>query len=682
MKNKANTYKSLFFKCLTFVLLLCVVFASVITSYAEAADIPTISKGEVWNDSWSSSVQSVSIRLDVDQTGLYHLLVMDHKKTALFLVYVNDITNGERLGYIAPQEITEIFMTAGILLVKDHVYELECYYYTYDKNSDDIIYADAELSVTFNRSNEGILEIPECDISSSSLQARFTDIDSYVWLKYKAAVDGDYSFNFTDMYAYVTVYDVLTGKIVYSNIDTMYYTDTAQKKDRLVFELKADTEYYIFVSSYDNSTTKLSITKNNKDVKDISINSVVYDIDCYWTIDDIDSSCFDYRVTYSDDTSNVFFYYDLCKMGYDIPDVNFLGGEVYINGVYYLKAGQQPVEYTYKGQTRTFYLYIKSLTDFFAYLEPVDENDDCVIKYEDDSLHTYWWHINMSNSGFYSIWRYNSDDFRTNFDRFSIVIVDENNNIVEYNKNNKAWPLVAGKDYVLGFKYRYNKEYSYNDIVFWLEMEDDLVGWKYVNDNWVYYENGTKLTNCWKLDSNGWCYLSDDGTMATNEWVLDSVGWCYVGSDGYCVTDCWMQDSYGWVYLDSDGRMVTDQWILDSVGWCYVGADGYCVTDRWVKDGYGWVYLDSDGRMVTNTWVMDSKGWCYVGPDGYAVANCWKKDSVGWCYLDSEGSMMKSEWLFDCNNWYYLDENGYMVTGDYIINDEMYSFDSDGIWIG
>jgi len=218
------------------------------------------------------------------------------------------------------------------------------------------------------------------------------------------------------------------------------------------------------------------------------------------------------------------------------------------------------------------------------------------------------------------------------------------------------------------------------------EMSDvfeivNLNGWTLENGKWAYYENGTKLTNTWKKDSKGWCYLDADGYMATNKWIKDSQGWCYVGDNGYCVTNTWKKDSKGWCYLDANGRMATNKWIKDSQGWCYVGADGYCVTNKWVKDSKGWVYLDANGRMVTNKWVKDSKGWCYVGADGYAVTNCWKKDSKGWCYLDENGSMTKNEWVKDGGKWYYLDSNGYMVTGTKIIDGKTYKFNSSGVWV-
>ncbi len=217
------------------------------------------------------------------------------------------------------------------------------------------------------------------------------------------------------------------------------------------------------------------------------------------------------------------------------------------------------------------------------------------------------------------------------------------------------------------------------DVTVIPKLEMPKNGWTFENDNWVYYENGKLVTNAWRKDSKGWCYLGEDGKMVTNQWVEDSVGVCYVGADGYWVKNCWIKDSIGWRYVTSKGYLATNQWIKDSVGWCYLGADGYCVTNCWKKDSIGWCYLGADGRMVTNKWVKDSVTWCYVGADGYCVTNAWKADSKGWCYLDANGRMMSNSWLQWNGNWYYLDENGYMVTGTKVINGKTYSFASNGI---
>lgn len=184
-------------------------------------------------------------------------------------------------------------------------------------------------------------------------------------------------------------------------------------------------------------------------------------------------------------------------------------------------------------------------------------------------------------------------------------------------------------------------------------------GWYLENSKWAYYENGLKLTSCWKADSNGWCYLGTDGYMLTDTWIQDSVGWCYLGSDGYCVTNQWRKDSVGWVYLDENGRMLTNAWVQDSVGWCYVGEDGYAVTNCWKQDSFGWCYLGDNGSMVKNAWINDGTGWYYINDSGYMVSNCWKQDSNGWCYLGASGRMVTNAWVNDTNGSCWLDSNGY-----------------------
>jgi glucan-binding YG repeat protein len=112
-------------------------------------------------------------------------------------------------------------------------------------------------------------------------------------------------------------------------------------------------------------------------------------------------------------------------------------------------------------------------------------------------------------------------------------------------------------------------------------------GWVKENGKWYYYEQGVMVTNKWKKDSKGWCYLGADGAMVTNRWIKDSVGWCYVGGDGYCLTNSWVKDSTGWCYLDQNGRMAYN---------------------RWVGSGNTWYYIDGNGYMLANTSkVIDGK---------------------------------------------------------------------------
>ena len=213
-----------------------------------------------------------------------------------------------------------------------------------------------------------------------------------------------------------------------------------------------------------------------------------------------------------------------------------------------------------------------------------------------------------------------------------------------------------------------------------IRIENKLEGWQYEGGKWYFYENGEKLTNCWKADSIGWVYLGKDGAMLTNAWCTDSKGWCYVGADGYALTNCWAKDSIGWIWLDANGSMTKNTWIKDGGKWYFLDEKGYMASNQWRKDSKGWCWLTASGAMAVNQWVADSKGWCYIGADGYCWTNCWAKDSIGWIWLDSEGSMTKNAWVNDGGSWYYLDGNGYMVTNRSLqLSGKTYNFNASGV---
>lgn len=124
-------------------------------------------------------------------------------------------------------------------------------------------------------------------------------------------------------------------------------------------------------------------------------------------------------------------------------------------------------------------------------------------------------------------------------------------------------------------------------------------GWVCSSNTWYYYQNGNKVVNSWKADSQGWCYLGAEGACAKNSIQADSNGLCYIGADGYwSKRSAWGQDS------------ITKNWF-------FIGPDGYAVKNSWVRDSQGWCYLGADGAWVTSGWVQDSQGWCHINAYGY-----------------------------------------------------------------
>lgn len=62
-------------------------------------------------------------------------------------------------------------------------------------------------------------------------------------------------------------------------------------------------------------------------------------------------------------------------------------------------------------------------------------------------------------------------------------------------------------------------------------------GWTMENGRWTYIQNGSKVTNEWRISGDG--------------------GYYYLGSDGYMVTNAFIDYER---YADADGKMVTDGW--------------------------------------------------------------------------------------------------------------------------
>ena len=137
-------------------------------------------------------------------------------------------------------------------------------------------------------------------------------------------------------------------------------------------------------------------------------------------------------------------------------------------------------------------------------------------------------------------------------------------------------------------------------------------GWVQYEGGWYFLENGEYVKNEWRLDSIGWCYLSETGLMVTNGFVPDSVGLSYIGGEGYFVEyDGWLLLNDDWYYLEK-GYAVTNSWRLDSKGWCYLGEDGAMYTSTWLKDSVGWCYIDENGYCLANgTYTVDGHEYTF-----------------------------------------------------------------------
>ena len=100
-----------------------------------------------------------------------------------------------------------------------------------------------------------------------------------------------------------------------------------------------------------------------------------------------------------------------------------------------------------------------------------------------------------------------------------------------------------------------------------------FAGWEKTDDGlWHYSNNGSYVTNMWKLDGGRWFYLNENGTLALSQFVSGDDGSLY--------------------YVDSDGQMVENGWINVGGTYYYAGNGGAILKNTTTPDGY---YVDANG---------------------------------------------------------------------------------------
>lgn len=445
---------------------------------AETLQIETINAGQVWRESWPAAQEYAYLRVRINSTGFYTFNVTDNLNTNDFTVEVYDNTINEYLDYFANDyNYTSVsgstYKTINFYFVSGHTYELVCSYFDYE--SDQFLAGD--MSITVEKENITPIQIPNCEVSSSSLLLSLEN-GEYEWLKFKTSAAGDYYLNYsaTNFGAFVDVYDVATGEEIYNSVDSEYYNYEDEEyltKGRMAFALDANCEYYFRVNNYRDVTTKVAMVKASKDVTDITINDVYYDITCLWTDYEVEQEeNFEYKVTFSDASTVEADINELGYNGYSAPSIYFLGKTIDLSGTKILSAGKQPIGTIYNDNASVSYIDITSVVEWL-----IEDDVDLTIpyysrkiEYEDDLEHQYFWRFKTNESGFYGIQSYL--DLPDVFRYYEIKILDKNNNSIQYNEKEKAWPLVAGQDYAVSIMYCYDERYTYADVTFWFEKDD------------------------------------------------------------------------------------------------------------------------------------------------------------------------------------------------------------------
>ena len=467
--------------CIT---LLVGVISPVASFSVSASTIDQITVGQIWNGSWSSDVTMKNVYLTVDQTGYYNLNITDHYVTSELQFRLRDFDavdteknywyNTELYGYTENGSYTG----EKIYLIEDHMYELSLVYGTheYDDYYDEYIdtFYDANISVLFTKTNYTPIKL-----TLGSYKTLTMDYESLDWLEFKTTTAGDYLFQFNQLFGTnegrlttLSIYEKESGGLV-RTLSSWYDTSTGR------VQLKANTEYILKLSGavYNAMLIKFKVSKAPYDVSKIEIsdqNSITILPDDGYIYSDGESSFYwsdirslYYKVTFSNNLTETYDYYDLFDIGIEIDDIIYDGKVYSYDDENFFKQGRQPVTIEYNGSMKSAsYIYITSYVEWNSNLRPIRNDGYGTIEYEGDEWETYYWRIIPDENNMYAFYSYSWDELAGSY----FTIFDENGNIVP--QTDGAWSLKGGKEYCLRISYIYD-DYCYDDIDFYLEPDRD-----------------------------------------------------------------------------------------------------------------------------------------------------------------------------------------------------------------
>lgn len=109
----------------------------------------------------------------------------------------------------------------------------------------------------------------------------------------------------------------------------------------------------------------------------------------------------------------------------------------------------------------------------------------------------------------------------------------------------------------------------------------------------------------WIQNEQGlWRYYNEDGTLVTNEWRLSGQYWFYMDSNGDITRNTLVESDGNTYYVNNDGAMATNQWITYNGSDYYAGNDGAFLKSTVTPDGYT---VDSNGAWISNISRIVSK---------------------------------------------------------------------------
>ena len=180
--------------------------------------------------------------------------------------------------------------------------------------------------------------------------------------------------------------------------------------------------------------------------------------------------------------------------------------------------------------------------------------------------------------------------------------------------------------------------------------------WKYIDDNWYYFNDKSFMATGWQKVNGRWYYLKSNGVMAT-EWITVGTNKYYLNQNGEMLTG-WIELNNNWYYLKNDGSMTVGEYKI------------------WDK-----INVFSSNGVWNGSWEKNYKGWWFKYPNNNYPSNSWQKINNKWYHFNKSG-YITTGWIKSNNYWYFMKSDGAMITGEHNIGGRLHQFSSSGVWLG
>lgn len=226
-----------------------------------------------------------------------------------------------------------------------------------------------------------------------------------------------------------------------------------------------------------------------------------------------------------------------------------------------------------------------------------------------------------------------------------------------------------------------NGFYRYGDSCIYVENGTVATGWKQINGNWHYFDEG-----------NGYMYANGYGYVDGDKYLFDH--------NGVMLSGGWIQYGPYWYYADASGKLAADGYkVINGTAYVFDYYGRMFADQTYSTDGYTYL-IDKNGNIIT--WFENTPGWkefagnwyyvdewhdfyvndfCYIDGEYYAFDNKGKMLTNAFFekyghkkYYGADGKSVCDQWIQVDGEWYYAGYDGYLYNHLCEIGGKMYYF--------